>query len=123
MLCSSGERKAELFSLLILTNFFLSSILLFSALFFFLWSFLILTLHFIFLCGVVWCRFLRARKFDLHKAKAMLLSAEQWRKDENIDELARCVAFFPYRSPPLFLAVHIMRTSSFSRLDTCSRLG
>ena len=34
-------------------------------------------------------RFLRARKFDVLKAKAMLLSAEQWRKDENIDELAR----------------------------------
>jgi len=38
-------------------------------------------------------RFLRARKFDVPKAKAMLLSAEQWRKDENVDELVRCVFF------------------------------
>jgi len=34
-------------------------------------------------------RFLRARKFDVPKAKAMLLAAEQWRKDENVDEVAR----------------------------------
>lgn len=39
-------------------------------------------------------RFLRARKFDVPKAKAMLLSAEQWRKDENVDELVRCVFVF-----------------------------
>jgi hypothetical protein len=42
---------------------------------------------------ILWCRFLRARKFDVPKAKAMLLSAEQWRKDEKVDELARCVIF------------------------------
>ena len=36
-------------------------------------------------------RFLRARKFDVPKAKAMLLSAEQWRKDEKVDELVQCV--------------------------------
>jgi len=28
----------------------------------------------------------------------MLLSAEQWRKDEKVDELARCVIFFFYFS-------------------------
>jgi len=32
-------------------------------------------------------RFLRARKFDVAKAKAMLLSAEQWRRDFGIEEL------------------------------------
>ena len=26
----------------------------------------------------------------------MLLSAEQWRKDENVDELVRCVFFSPF---------------------------
>jgi hypothetical protein len=36
-------------------------------------------------------RFLRARKFDVAKAKAMLLAAEQWRKDDKIDELVQCV--------------------------------
>jgi hypothetical protein len=34
-------------------------------------------------------RFLRARKFDLVKAKAMLISAEQWRKEEGVDEIAK----------------------------------
>ncbi|KAF8489345.1 CRAL-TRIO domain-containing protein [Russula emetica] len=38
-------------------------------------------------------RFLRARKFDVPKAKAMLLSAEQWRKDEKVEELARTFEF------------------------------
>lgn len=32
-------------------------------------------------------RFLRARKFDLVKAKAMLLSAEQWRKDLDVEDI------------------------------------
>lgn len=40
-------------------------------------------------------RFLRARKFDLVKAKIMLISAEQWRKDEQVDEIAKCE--FPAR--------------------------
>ena len=44
-------------------------------------------------CG---CRFLRARKFDVPKAKVMLLSAEQWRKDEKVDVIARCVYLFFY---------------------------
>ncbi|KAI9461045.1 CRAL-TRIO domain-containing protein [Russula earlei] len=38
-------------------------------------------------------RFLRARKFDVPKAKAMLLSAEQWRKDVGVDELVRTFEF------------------------------
>jgi len=38
-------------------------------------------------------RFLRARKFDVPKAKAMLLSAEKWRKDENVDEIVRTFEF------------------------------
>jgi len=38
-------------------------------------------------------RFLRARRFDVPKAKAMLLSAEQWRKEEKIDELVRTFDF------------------------------
>ena len=32
-------------------------------------------------------RFLRARKFDVAKAKAMLLSAEKWRKDFGVEDI------------------------------------
>jgi hypothetical protein len=32
---------------------------------------------------------LRARKFDLAKAKAMLLAEEQWRKDFEVDEIVK----------------------------------
>ena len=35
-------------------------------------------------------RFLRARKFDVVKAKEMLLSCEQWRKDFKVDEIVKC---------------------------------
>ncbi|KXN90557.1 Sec14 cytosolic factor [Leucoagaricus sp. SymC.cos] len=34
-------------------------------------------------------RFLRARKFDVVKAKEMLLSAEQWRKDFGVDDIVK----------------------------------
>lgn len=36
------------------------------------------------------CRFLRARKFDLAKAKEMLLAMEQWRKDFGVDDIVKC---------------------------------
>ncbi|KAL6304049.1 CRAL-TRIO domain-containing protein [Sparassis latifolia] len=32
-------------------------------------------------------RFLRARKFDLAKAKAMIIACEEWRKDFGVDEI------------------------------------
>ncbi|KII96177.1 hypothetical protein PLICRDRAFT_49072 [Plicaturopsis crispa FD-325 SS-3] len=38
-------------------------------------------------------RFLRARKFDVPKAKAMLLAAEQWRKDFGVDEIVKSFDF------------------------------
>jgi len=38
-------------------------------------------------------RFLRARKFDLVKAKEMIISAEQWRKDFGVDELVKSFDF------------------------------
>lgn len=34
-------------------------------------------------------RYLRARKFDVPKAKAMLLAAEQWRQDMKVDDIVR----------------------------------
>jgi hypothetical protein len=46
--------------------------------------------------GVTLHRFLRARKFDVPKAKVMLLSAEEWRKECQLDELVQCV--LPRRS-------------------------
>ena len=36
-------------------------------------------------------RFLRARKFDVAKAKEMLLSAEQWREDFDVEGIMTCV--------------------------------
>lgn len=38
-------------------------------------------------------RFLRARKFDLPKAKEMLLNAEQWRIDFKVDEIVQNFEF------------------------------
>ena len=35
------------------------------------------------------CRFLRARKFDLEKAKVMIIAAEQWRKDFGVDDVIK----------------------------------
>jgi len=58
-----------------------------------------------------WRRFLRARKFDVPKAKAMLLSAEQWRKDENVDELVRCVCFVKSQILPVETPLSPPRTS------------
>lgn len=52
-------------------------------------------------------RFLRARQFDFTKAKEMLLSAEQWRKDFKVDEIVKfvliCRVFLLVR---LFNATH-----------------
>lgn len=39
-------------------------------------------------------RFLRARKFDIVKAKEMLLNVEQWRKDFGVDDIVKYVCFF-----------------------------
>ncbi len=36
-------------------------------------------------------RFLRARKFDVPKAKEMLLNAEKWRKEFGVDKIVKCV--------------------------------
>ena len=32
-------------------------------------------------------RFLRARKFDIPKAKAMIIDQEKWRKEFRVDDL------------------------------------
>lgn len=48
------------------------------------------------------CRFLRARKFDVPKAKEMLLNAEAWRKEFGVDEIVKCVSC---SFPPLFVAL------------------
>ncbi|KAG8748333.1 cytosolic factor, phosphatidylinositol/phosphatidylcholine transfer protein [Ceratobasidium sp. 428] len=34
-------------------------------------------------------RFLRARKFDLPKAKEMIISCENWRKDFGVDDIVK----------------------------------
>jgi phosphatidylinositol/phosphatidylcholine transfer protein len=37
-------------------------------------------------------RFLRARKFDLIKAKEMFIAAEEWRKSFGVDDIVQYVA-------------------------------
>lgn len=39
------------------------------------------------------CRFLRARKWDLAAAKAMFIEAENWRKENKVDELYATFTF------------------------------
>lgn len=36
-------------------------------------------------------RFLRARKFDIPKAKAMLISNEEWRKEFGVEDIIKYV--------------------------------
>jgi hypothetical protein len=55
-------------------------------------------------CLVAWFRFLRARKFDVAKAKAMLLDAEKWRKEFGVEDIMKCVV-------PFFQIMHISLTS------------
>ena len=38
-------------------------------------------------------RFLRARKFDLAAAKAMIIAQEKWRKDFGVDDIVKSVSF------------------------------
>ena len=52
-------------------------------------------------------RFLRARKFDVAKAKEMLISCEQWRKDFNVDDIVKC-------------APHPAFSTSLSIADECT---
>jgi hypothetical protein len=40
-------------------------------------------------------RFLRACKFDVAKTKAMLLSAEQWRKQFGVEDIVKYVTVIP----------------------------
>ena len=40
-------------------------------------------------------RFLRARKWDIALAKQMILEAENWRKEMNVDDIVKCVTWFP----------------------------
>ncbi|TFY62327.1 hypothetical protein EVG20_g6749 [Dentipellis fragilis] len=44
-------------------------------------------------------RFLRARKFDVPKAKFMIVAAEQWRKDFGVDDIVQYVPASPARAP------------------------
>jgi len=68
-------------------------------------------------------RFLRARKFDVPKAKAMLLSAEQWRKDEKIDELVRTFEFTEKKDVDKYYPQYYHKIDKDGRPIYIERLG
>jgi len=68
-------------------------------------------------------RFLRARKFDVPKAKAMLLSAEQWRKDKKVDELARTFEFKEKKEVDKYYPQYYHKVDKDGRPIYIERLG
>jgi len=68
-------------------------------------------------------RFLRARRFDVPKAKAMLVSAEQWRKDEKIDELARTFEFTEKKDVDRYYPQYYHKIDKDGRPVYIERLG
>jgi hypothetical protein len=68
-------------------------------------------------------KFLRARKFDVLKAKKMLLDCEQWRKEFKVDEL---VASFTFPENDLvweFYPRYYHKTDKEGRPIYCEHLG
>lgn len=56
-------------------------------------------------------RFLRARKFDLVKAKAMIIATEKWRKSFGVDDIVEYAIIY---LEPRFLA----KTACFPETST-----
>ncbi|KAI6145000.1 CRAL-TRIO domain-containing protein [Pisolithus tinctorius] len=68
-------------------------------------------------------RFLRARRFDVAKAKAMLIAAEQWRKEFGIDDLMKNFKFTEKESVDEYYPQYYHKTDKDGRPIYIERLG
>lgn len=68
-------------------------------------------------------RFLRARKFDLDKAKEMLIAAEQWRKDYGVDDIIQNFDFKEKREVDMYYPQYYHKTDKDGRPIYVERLG
>ncbi|KAF8075950.1 CRAL-TRIO domain-containing protein [Lyophyllum atratum] len=62
-------------------------------------------------------RFLRARKFDLAKAKEMLIAAEQWRKDYGVDDIIKNFDFKEKKEVDKYYPQYYHKTDKDGQLD------
>lgn len=68
-------------------------------------------------------RFLRARKFNIAKAKEMLLSAEKWRKDMEVDDVVRNFVFTEKQQIDQYYPQYYHKTDKQGRPIYIERLG
>ncbi|KIJ61018.1 hypothetical protein HYDPIDRAFT_169916 [Hydnomerulius pinastri MD-312] len=68
-------------------------------------------------------RFLRARKFDVPKTKAMLLSAEQWRKDFKVDDVVKNFVFTEKKEVDKYYPQYYHKMDKDGRPVYIQRLG
>jgi len=68
-------------------------------------------------------RFLRARKFDLVKAKEMLIAAEQWRKDFGVDDIIKNFVFTEKKEVDKYYPQYYHKTDKDGRPIYIERLG
>ncbi|KAG1740344.1 CRAL-TRIO domain-containing protein [Suillus lakei] len=68
-------------------------------------------------------RFLRARRFDVPKAKAMLLAAEQWRQDMKVDDIVRNFDFTEKKQVDQYYPQYYHKIDKDGRPVYIERLG
>jgi hypothetical protein len=68
-------------------------------------------------------RFLRARRFDVPKAKAMILAAEQWRKDFKVDDIVKNFVFTEQKEVDKFYPQYYHKMDKDGRPVYIQRLG
>jgi len=68
-------------------------------------------------------RFLRARRFDIAKTKAMLLSAEQWRKDLDVEDIVNNFEFTEKKAVDKYYPQYYHKMDKDGRPVYIQRLG
>ncbi|KAF8451101.1 CRAL-TRIO domain-containing protein [Boletus edulis BED1] len=68
-------------------------------------------------------RFLRARKFDVAKTKAMVLSAEQWRKDFDVEDIVKNFVFTEKKEVDKYYPQYYHKMDKDGRPVYIQRLG